>query len=74
MNYETLIKNLRNAGYMVEEGYYNLEPTVEISHDTVPQFWTTFEISNEEDKFAALQFCAEQAVRKIGIPVKGVDI
>jgi hypothetical protein len=74
MNYETLVKNLRKAGYTVTESCYKLEPTVEISHNTVPQFWTTFEISNEEDKFAALQFCAEQAVRKIGVPVKGVEI
>jgi len=74
MNYETLVKNIRKAGYTVSEGCYHLEPTIEVSYNTVPQFWTTYELRDDEDKLAALQFCAEQAIRKIGIPVKGMDI
>jgi hypothetical protein len=74
MNYETLVKQIRKAGYTVTEGVYNLEPTVEVSYNTVPQFWTTYELGDPDDKLAALQFCAEQAIRKIGVPVKGMEI
>jgi hypothetical protein len=74
MNSDDLTKNLVKSGYTVSEGTYNEEPTIEVSHNTVPQFWTTYTPGDEKDKLAAIQFCAEQAVRKIGIPVKGVDI